>query len=154
VAEEGFIQLYVRDFTNLATKAESGQEVEAQVQRRVREAREAMFAGDPDRLGSVMTAAHASERDDFECSIEEIDFLVETAVGLSGCYGARLTGGGFGGCTVNLVDTAAVDEFIEALTAAYRARFALKLDTYVCAAVDGALARNTAQLGSNPREAL
>jgi galactokinase len=118
---------------------------------RVREAREAMLAGDPARLGSVMTAAHASERDDFECSIEEIDFLVDTAVGLSGCYGARLTGGGFGGCTVNLVNTADVDEFIAALTAAYHARFSLQLDTYVCAAVDGAVARNAA-LGSNARE--
>jgi galactokinase len=120
---------------------------------RVREAREAMFAGDPGRLGSVITAAHASERDDFECSIEEIDFLVDTAVGLRGCYGARLTGGGFGGCTVNLVNTANVDEFIAALTAAYRARFSLELDTYVCAAVDGALARNAAQYKSSLREA-
>ncbi len=119
---------------------------------RVREAREAMFAGDPGRLGSVITAAHASERDDFECSIEEIDFLVDTAVGLRGCYGARLTGGGFGGCTVNLVNTADVDEFIAALTAAYRARFSLELDTYVCAAVDGAVARNAAT-GSNAQEA-
>lgn len=118
---------------------------------RVREAREAMLTGDPGRLGSVMTAAHVSERDDFECSIDEIDFLVETAVGLSGCYGARLTGGGFGGCTVNLVDTANVDEFISAMTASYRAQFSLELDTYVCAAVDGALARN-AQLKGNPRE--
>lgn len=120
---------------------------------RVREAREAMFAGDPARLGLVMTAAHASERDDFECSIEEIDFLVDTAVGVNGCYGARLTGGGFGGCTVNLVNTANVDEFVVALTSAYRTRFSLKLDTYVCAAVDGALARNAAQLKSNSREA-
>jgi galactokinase len=119
---------------------------------RVREAREAMLAGDPGRLGSVMTAAHASERDDFECSIEEIDFLVDTAVDLSGCYGARLTGGGFGGCTVNLVDTGDVDEFIAALTDAYRVRFSLELDTYVCAAVDGALARNATQLKGNPRE--
>jgi galactokinase len=120
---------------------------------RVREAREAMFAGDPARLGLVMTAAHASERDDFECSIEEIDFLVDTAVGVNGCYGARLTGGGFGGCTVNLVNTASVDEFVVALTSAYRTQFSLKLDTYVCAAVDGALARNAAQLKSNSREA-
>ena len=120
---------------------------------RVREAREAMLVGDPVRLGSVMTAAHASERDDFECSIDEIDFLVDTAVGLRGCYGARLTGGGFGGCTVNLVNTAEVDDFIAALTSAYRARFSLELDTYVCAAVDGALARNAAQLKSNAREA-
>ena len=120
---------------------------------RVREAREAMFAGDPEWLGSVMTAAHASERDDFECSIEEIDFLVDTAVGLRGCYGARLTGGGFGGCTVNLVDTEDVDEFTAALTSAYRAQFSLELDTYVCAAVDGALARNAARLNGDPREA-
>jgi galactokinase len=120
---------------------------------RVREAREAMLAGDPVRLGTVMTAAHASERDDFECSIDEIDFLVDTAVGSRGCYGARLTGGGFGGCTVNLVSTPAVDEFIVALSSAYRARFSLELDTYVCAAVDGALARNVARLKSNLQEA-
>jgi galactokinase len=120
---------------------------------RVREAREAMLAGDPARLGTVMTAAHASERDDFECSIEEIDFLVDTAVGLRGCYGARLTGGGFGGCTVNLVDAADVDDFIAALKSAYRARFSLELETYVCAAVDGALARNAAKLKGNAREA-
>jgi galactokinase len=100
-----------------------------------------------------MTAAHASERDDFECSIGEIDFLVDTAVGLRGCYGARLTGGGFGGCTVNLVDAADVDDFIAALKSAYRARFSLELETYVCAAVDGALARNAAKLKGNAREA-
>lgn len=118
---------------------------------RVLEARGAMLAGDPIRLGSVMSAAHASERDDFECSIDEIDFLADTAVGLRGCYGARLTGGGFGGCTVNLVNTTDVDEFTAALTSAYRAQFSLELETYVCAAVDGALARNAAQL--KPREA-
>jgi galactokinase len=113
--------------------------------RRVREAREAMLAGDPARLGSVMTSAHVSERDDFECSIEEIDFLVDTAVSLRGCFGARLTGGGFGGCTVNLVNTADVDDFIATLELAYCDRFSLKLETYVCEAVDGALARNAAQ---------
>jgi galactokinase len=112
---------------------------------RVREAREAMLTGDPERLGTVMTAAHASERDDFECSIDVIDFLVDTATHLRGCYGARLTGGGFGGCTVNLVNSADVDEFIAALSLAYRGRFSLQLETYVCAAVDGALARNAAQ---------
>jgi galactokinase len=116
---------------------------------RVREAREAMLAGDPVRLGSVMTAAHASERDDFECSIEEIDFLVDTAVGLRGCFGARLTGGGFGGCTVNLVNMEDVDNFIAALESAYRDKFSLDLETYVCEAVDGALARNAAQLNSS-----
>ena len=116
---------------------------------RVREAREAMLAGDPVRLGSVMTAAHASERDDFECSIEEIDFLVDTAVGLRGCFGARLTGGGFGGCTVNLVNTSDVSDFIAALRSAYRDKFSLDLETYVCEAVDGALARNAAQFNKS-----
>lgn len=120
---------------------------------RVREAREAMLAGDPRRLGAVMTAAHASERDDFECSIDEIDFLVDTAVGLRGCYGARLTGGGFGGCTVNLVNTADVDQFIAGLASAYRAKFSLELETYKCTAVDGALARNAGQLTGNVTEA-
>jgi galactokinase len=115
---------------------------------RVRQAREAMLAGDPVRLGSLMTAANASERDDFECSIEEIDFLVDTAINLRGCFGARLTGGGFGGCTVNLVNAADVDDFIAALQSAYREEFSLRLETYVCDAVDGALARNT-QLGNS-----
>jgi galactokinase len=120
---------------------------------RVREARQAMFEGNPVRLGSVMTAAHASERDDFECSIDEIDFLVDTAVGLRGCHGARLTGGGFGGCTVNLVKAADVGEFIASLKSAYRARFSLELDTYVCEAVDGAIAREAASLNNDIREA-
>lgn len=119
---------------------------------RVREAREAMLAGDPVRLGAAMTAAHASERDDFECSIEEIDFLVEVAIRLRGCYGARLTGGGFGGCTVNLVNTEDMDDFIVGLRSAYRSRFSLDLQTYVCDAVDGALARNAAQLNSEKEE--
>jgi galactokinase len=114
--------------------------------RRVLEARAAMLAGDPTRLGSIMTAAHASERDDFECSIDEIDFLVDTATQLPGCYGARLTGGGFGGCTVNLVDVAHVDHFVSTLRSAYHDRFNLNLETYVCNAVDGAVARNGAQV--------
>lgn len=113
--------------------------------RRVLEARDAMLAGDSATLGSIMTAAHASERDDFECSIHEIDFLVETAVQLRGCYGGRLTGGGFGGCTVNLVDAAHIDDFVLALSSAYRSRFSLNLETYICNAVDGAVARSAVQ---------
>ena len=89
---------------------------------RVREAAEAMLAGDPERLGKIMTAAHASERDDFECSIPQIDFLVETAAHLPGCYGARLTGGGFGGCPVNLVEAGEAEKFAGTLRARYRAR--------------------------------
>jgi galactokinase len=119
---------------------------------RVLEARDAMLAGDPAALGSIMTAAHASERNDFECSIDEIDFLVDTATQLHGCYGARLTGGGFGGCTVNLVESAHVDQFISALRSAYHGHFNLNLETYVCNAVDGAMARNAAQLRATQEE--
>jgi galactokinase len=119
---------------------------------RVREARNAMLTGDPVRLGAVMTAAHASERDDFECSVEEIDFLVDTAIALRGCFGARLTGGGFGGCTVNLVNTSDVDDLIRELREAYQKRFALELETYVCDAVDGALARNATNLAGTKQE--
>jgi galactokinase len=107
---------------------------------RVQHAREAMFGGDAWALGKLMVEAHASQRDDFECSCEEIDFLVDTAIGLHGCLGARLTGGGFGGCTVNLVARDAVGGFCESLKDAYRKHFSMTADTYVCEAVDGALA--------------
>ncbi len=108
---------------------------------RVRLMREALEAGDAHRAGQLMLLAHASERDDFECSVEEVDFLVDTAASLPGCYGARLTGGGFGGCTVNLVRNDAVEAFIEKLRAAYLAKYRIEADTFVCAPVDGALRR-------------
>ncbi len=113
---------------------------------RVLKAAQAITDGDPELLGEIMTAAHASERDDFECSIPQIDFMVETAVNLPGCHGARLTGGGFGGCTVNLVDAAAAESFAESLRLRYRERYGAEpgfqeAQTYVCEAVDGAVAR-------------
>lgn len=108
---------------------------------RVREAGEAMRAGDAQRLGKAMIGSHASQRDDFQDSVEEIDFLVDTALSLEGCYGARLTGGGFGGCTVNLVETAHVDNFVKRIAAAYRKRYAIDPEVYTCKASDGALAR-------------
>ena len=113
---------------------------------RVREARTAMFNGDPSAFGKLMLAGHASERDDFECSCDEIDFLVETATTLPGCFGARLTGGGFGGCTVNLVERAQVEAFSNALRSAYNKRFNITAETYTCDAVDGAMLRNASLL--------
>jgi len=109
---------------------------------RVREAKAAMVAGDAAHLGKLMIAAHASQRDDFECSCEEIDFLVDTAVNLDGCLGARMTGGGFGGCTVNLVSQDKAETFAKALSAAFLERFSIKAETYICEAVDGAVLRN------------
>ena len=108
---------------------------------RVREAATAMRAGDAKQLGVAMTRSHASQRDDFEDSVPEIDFLVDGALKLDGCYGARLTGGGFGGCTVNLVATAQADHFVEQLKHAYRKQYAMDTEIYVCTAADGAMAR-------------
>ena len=101
-----------------------------------------MFAGDPVAFGQLMLAGHASERDDFECSCEEVDFLVDTATHLPGCFGARLTGGGFGGCTVNLVERAHSDAFAAALKSAYQQQFSITAEIYICDAVDGAWIRN------------
>jgi galactokinase len=109
---------------------------------RVLEAREAMFAGDPSAFGRLMLAGHASERDDFQCSIEEVDFLVETAAALPGCFGARLTGGGFGGCTVNLVAREHAVSFAAGLKHAYQQRYHIAAETYLCDAVDGAYTRS------------
>ena len=109
---------------------------------RVRGAREAMLAGNPVELGRLMTQSHISQRDDFECSVKEIDFLVEQALLLPGCFGARLTGGGFGGCTVNLVAAEDAERFASALKDAYRKRFLLEAPVYICEAVDGAVRQN------------
>lgn len=108
---------------------------------RVRLMREALEAGDADKAGELMLIAHASERDDFACSVEEVDFLVDTASELRGCYGARLTGGGFGGCTVNLVHKASVENFTQQLRAAYLSRYRIDAEVFVCEPVDGALRR-------------
>ncbi len=70
---------------------------------RVEDFVEAAKAGDLNRMGQLFVESHRSMRDDYEISCEEIDFLVETAARIPGCYGARMTGGGFGGSTVNLV---------------------------------------------------
>src|SRR5665213_3198050 len=107
---------------------------------RVIRAKAALLAGDARMLGVLMTEAHSSERDDFECSVEEVDFLVATAIALQGCHGARLTGGGFGGCTVNLVEASDADRFADDLKAKYKERFQVDAETYICESVDGAVA--------------
>lgn len=107
---------------------------------RVLEAREALLQGDVKRFGELMVAAHASMRDDFEASCFEVDMIVEIALRQPGCFGARITGGGFGGCTVNLVDVTKTGEFVEAVRSEYRAATGIEADCFVCEASDGALA--------------
>ena len=98
---------------------------------RVLEAVTAMRSGDTARLKLLMAASHASLRDDYEVSCPELDILVALALALPGCYGARLTGAGFGGSTVNLVEAAAVESFSRSVAAGYRARTGRSAEIYV-----------------------
>ena len=100
--------------------------------------RDACTRHDKEEMGSLFYRSHKSMRDDYEISCEEIDFLVETAMAFHGCYGARMTGGGFGGCTVNLLRTDAVDRFRTELDRAYRKRFGITPTFYECHPAEGA----------------
>jgi galactokinase len=105
---------------------------------RVEEAARVLAAGDMRRMGQLMAEAHASYRDDFAASCPEADLLVELAAAQPGVIGARLTGGGFGGCTVNLVEAAHAEAFREGIHAAYLERAGIDADIYLCQAAGGA----------------
>jgi galactokinase len=98
----------------------------------------ALRADDVARFGRLMDEAHVSFRDDFGASCEECDLLVELAQALPGCLGSRLTGGGFGGCTVSLVEAEAADDFAARLKAGYKQRTGVTADIFVCEVADGA----------------
>ncbi len=89
-------------------------------------------------MGRLMVESHRSLQHDYEVSCEELDFLVDTALTLDGVHGSRMTGGGFGGCTVSLVDRSAVDAFRERLTTAYQQRYGLTPAIYTCTPSAGA----------------
>ena len=110
---------------------------------RVREARAAILADDVELLGDLMTRSHTSQRDDFACSCEEIDFLVDCALKQPGCFGARLTGGGFGGCTVNVVAAQHAESFVASVTRGYKEAFEIDAASYICEAAAGAIAQNS-----------
>jgi len=105
---------------------------------RVLEAVAALQVGDAVAFGRLMDASHASLRDLYEVSCRELDLMVEIARSVPGCLGARLTGAGFGGCTVSLVEEGAVSQFQEIVREAYQRRTGLAPQLYVCAAGDGA----------------
>jgi galactokinase len=107
---------------------------------RVLEAREALLQGDMRRFGALMMEAHTSVRDDFEASCAEVDVLVDIANQQEECFGARITGGGFGGCSVNVVRTVAVEGFVETVRREYRAKTGIAADCFLCTASDGAFA--------------
>jgi galactokinase len=101
-------------------------------------AADALEAGNLKKLGDLMAAAHASYRDDFEASCDEADVMVAAAQRLPGLVGARLTGGGFGGCTVNLVEASRATEFSERLHDEYKAATGIDADIYLCRASSAA----------------
>lgn len=105
---------------------------------RVLEARAALERGDLAKLGQLMARSHASLRDDYEVSCRELDVMVELANKLEGCVGARMTGGGFGGCTINLVRDAQVEKFVTSMNEAYQRATNITPEIYSCTAADGA----------------
>ncbi|MFN3322401.1 MAG: galactokinase [Bryobacteraceae bacterium] len=94
--------------------------------------------GDPEKMGSLLAASHESLRKDYEVSCAELDFLVEEALKIPGVLGARMTGGGFGGCTVNLLHAGAGERFSEEITRRYRDRFGAAPEVYECRPAAGA----------------
>lgn len=91
-----------------------------------------------EEAGKYMTQSHNSLRDDYEVSCEELDFLVKVALHIPGVYGSRMTGGGFGGCTVTLVAKSAVKELEKALRENYFKQYHLRCECYEAVPCDGA----------------
>jgi galactokinase len=104
---------------------------------RTLEAADVLRSSDLDRLGSLMGESHTSLRDDFEVSTGALDTIVELARGEPGCVGARMTGAGFGGCAIAVVEEAHAAGFARRVADGYREAFDLEPEVYVCAAADG-----------------
>lgn len=98
---------------------------------------EVLRAGDTQRFGEMMNASHQSLRDDYEVTGPELDALVEAAWSVEGCIGSRMTGAGFGGCTVSLVSTDSLEEFMAVVKARYVASIGYEPSFYVTGVGDG-----------------
>lgn len=105
---------------------------------RVLEAMEVMKAGNVKRLGELFNASHDSLRDDFEVTNDALNIMVDCAREQASCYGARMTGAGFGGCAVALVKEENAAEFVTAVSEAYRQRSSMEAAVYVCKPSEGA----------------
>ncbi len=105
---------------------------------RTSEAAEALARGDATRMGELMDASCANLRDDFEVSSEALDKMVACARRVDGCYGARMTGAGFGGYAVALVESGAATSLAKVAAESYDETTAHNAQVYVCTATDGA----------------
>ncbi|MGH9496157.1 MAG: galactokinase [Candidatus Sulfotelmatobacter sp.] len=101
-------------------------------------AADALAAGDLPRMGTLMRESHQSLRDLYEVSCRELDIMVDSAEGLPGFIGGRMTGGGFGGCTINLVREQDAESFAAQIAERYRKATGIEPQTYLCTAEDGA----------------
>ena len=104
---------------------------------RVLKAAEALEQHDLEGFGRLMAESHDSLRDDFEVSCRELDVMVELASQMKGVYGARMTGGGFGGCTVNMVKAEELAAFTGAIESGYARAMGKSPEVYACAASEG-----------------
>ena len=105
--------------------------------RRVRDAVAALEGGDLPAFGTLMNQSHESLRDDYEVSCRELDIMVEAAWEVDGVYGSRMTGAGFGGCTISAVRPDAVEAFQAQVSCKYESATGLAPSIYVCHAEDG-----------------
>jgi len=132
----------VKEFDRLAKKLPTDMEKRARhvVEEigRSRQAEALLEAGDVRNFGRLMNECHTSLRDLYEVSCPELDVMVNVAQSLEGCFGARLTGAGFGGCTVNLVAKGNSDGFAQALSRGYESETGLHPEIYITHASNGA----------------
>ena len=98
----------------------------------------ALKSNNLEMFGALMNESHVSLRDDYEVSCAETDLLAELAWGFPGVYGARMTGGGFGGCTVNIVKREAVDKFVMTVRDEYHKQTGIRAEFYIADTADGA----------------
>jgi galactokinase len=108
---------------------------------RVVKAAAALSTGDLDEFGRLMTESHTSLRLDFESSTSELDAIVDVATSLPGCFGARVTGAGFGGCAIAAVALEFTDQFEASLLDEYGRRAGLEAETFVCRPAAGSTLR-------------
>ena len=105
--------------------------------KRVKKAAKALSEGDAEYLGQLLNETHSGLSTEFEVSCEELDFMVEETLKESGVLGARIMGGGFGGCSINLIKDENVDEVINNITAKYKADFDIEMKVYRVKISDG-----------------
>ncbi|HVF24817.1 MAG TPA: hypothetical protein VNA23_02960, partial [Anaerolineales bacterium] len=132
----------VEDFNRYSAKlpaevAKRARHVVEEIERS-KQAEALLEAGNIQRFGELMNECHISLRDLYEVSCPELDIMVHVAQSLEGCYGARLTGAGFGGCTVNLVARERADKFARSLAKGYESDTGLTPEIYITRASNGA----------------